>query len=239
MTATMTATMTASSDSTPCTHHIMTFDEAMLARHSSRRFLPTPVPKEIIRSALDLATNSPSNSNTQPWRLYILSGPAADRLKASVRAAADANPVVPATPLPQDYQRFRFELGKAVYSEALGIAREDKASRRAAQLRNYDFYGAPTTAIVCMDRGLLMADALGVGMYLQSLLLGLTEDGVNSCLEVSVTSYPDAIRSVVDIPENMEIICGLAIGYEDPAEKVNQVKSVRQTVEETTVMIEE
>jgi hypothetical protein len=47
----------------------------------------------------------------------------------------------------------------------------------AAVLRNWEFFRAPVAGIVCMHRDLGPADALSVGMFLQTLLLALTERG--------------------------------------------------------------
>ena len=49
-------------------------DEALRSRHSIRRFLPTPVPKAVVRELLELAACAPSGTNIQPWRVYALSG---------------------------------------------------------------------------------------------------------------------------------------------------------------------
>ena len=67
-----------------------------------------------------------------------------------------------------------------------GIAREEKDGRAAAVLRNLEFFGAPSAGIVYMHRDLGPADALSVGMYLQTLLLALTARGLDTCEEVSV-----------------------------------------------------
>jgi hypothetical protein len=75
----------------------------------------------------------------------------------------------------------------------MGIAREDKAGRTVAVMRNFEFFRAPLVGIVCMHRDLGPPDALSVGMFLQTLLLPLTERGLGSCCEVSVVGYP-AIR---------------------------------------------
>ncbi|KIK53367.1 hypothetical protein GYMLUDRAFT_49369 [Collybiopsis luxurians FD-317 M1] len=226
----------------PIPHNIypMTFEETVLIRHSTRRFLPQPVPKQILHHALSLATHAPSNSNIQPWRFYLLSGAAADRLKTALvaEASSGAEPLIP--PLPDDCKHFRSELGKQVYGEGgLGIARDDIEGRRAAVLRNFDFFGAPTAAIVCMNNTLSKADAVSVGMYLQTFLLSLTEAQVGSCVEVSVAGYPDVIRKCLSIPEDMDIICGVAIGYEDESMVVNRLRSRRVSVEETTVILED
>ena len=70
---------------------------------------------------------------------------------------------------------------------AMGIAIEDTARHAAAVMRNWEFFRAPLAGIICMHRDLGPADAVSVGMFLQTLLLALTERGLGSCAEVSVT----------------------------------------------------
>ena len=41
-------------------------------------------------------------------------------------------------------------------------------------------------------------DALGVGMYLQTLLLALTARGLGTCVEVSIAGYPEIVRAAGD-----------------------------------------
>jgi hypothetical protein len=82
----------------------------------------------------------------------------------------------------RSFQHFRGELGAQVCG-ALGIAREDTARHAAAVLRNWEFFRAPLAGIVCMHRDLGPADALSVGMFLQTLLLALTERGLASCVD--------------------------------------------------------
>ncbi len=75
-------------------------------------------------------------------------------------------------------------------------------------------------------------------MFLQTFLLGLTEQDVDSCVEVSVTGYPDVIRKSVGIPDDLDILVGVAIGYEDKTQKVNRIRSTRLPVAETTVFLD-
>ncbi len=82
---------------------------------------------------------APSNSNIQPWRMVFASGPARDRLgEALLKEARLQAPHIPE--LPEPFRHHRQELGVQVYG-AMGIAREDKASRLAAVMRNFEFFG--------------------------------------------------------------------------------------------------
>jgi nitroreductase len=155
---------------------MLDLDQAIRARHSRRLFLPQPVPRELVNEALALAQYAPSNSNIQPWHMVFASGESRDRLVAALIDEAQRRPPnIP--PLPASFQHFRNELGAQVYG-AMGISREDTARHAAAVLRNWEFFRAPVAGIVCMHRDLGPADARSVGMFLQTLLLALTERGL-------------------------------------------------------------
>jgi len=110
---------------------------------------------------------------------------------------------------------------------SMGIARDDAPGRWTAQLRNFEFFSAPVAAMVCMHRDLGMADALGVGMFLQTLLLALTERGIDSCVQVSTALFPDIARQQLGIPGELNVLCGLCIGYADPAFAANALITPR------------
>jgi len=106
-----------------------------------------------------------------------------------------------------------------------------------AVLRNWAFFNAPLGGIVCMHRDLGLADALSVGMFLQTLLLGLTERGLGSCVEVSVAGYPEIIRAHLSIPEELTILCAVAVGYPDPDFPGNNLHTERDPVRKHVVLL--
>jgi nitroreductase len=211
-------------------------EEVIRQRHSIRMFLAEkPVATELIDEALDLAVRAPSNSNIQPWHMVLVSGPARDRLVAALLEAAGAGP--PNVPqLPEAFAHIRRDLGALVYG-SMGIARDDAEGRRAAVLRNWEFFRAPLAGIVCIRRELGPVDCLGVGMFLQTLLLALTARGLGTCVQVSIAGYPDIIRKQLDIPAEFTILCGLAVGYPDPDFPANQVRTPRNPIEQNVVFV--
>jgi nitroreductase len=212
-------------------------DEVVTERRSTRLFLrDKPVPRELLDEAFSLAMRAPSNSNVQPWRVFVASGPRRDRLvEALLEQAAVELPVT--TGLPEDFLPLRQELGALVYG-SMGIARHDADARRLAQLRNWEFFRAPVGAVVCMHRDLGLVDSLGVGMFLQTLLLALTERGLGTCVQVSIAAYPEILRAHLDIPEELTVLCGLAIGYPDPAFAGNDLAVPRNPVETNVVFLD-
>jgi nitroreductase len=214
-------------------------DEVVRARRSNRMFLPDrAVPRELLDEALELAMRAPSNSNTQPWQLYLATGERRARLAEALLAAVDATPpALAAAGLPPKFAYRRMQSGALVYG-AMGIERDDREGRWKAQRRNWEFFGAPVAGVVCMHRDFGPVDALGVGMFLQTLLLALTERGLGSCVQVSIALYPDVLREQLDIPDDLTVLCGLSIGYADPAFPANHLVMPRNPVGGNVVILD-
>ncbi len=213
-------------------------ERAMLDRHSTRLFVrDKPVPRELVTEALELAIHAPSNSNIQPWRVVLASGPARDRLaEALLEQAAVESPAVPV--LPESFAHMRRDLGALVYG-SMGISRHDVEARRLAVLRNWEFFRAPLAGIVCMHHDLDYVDALGVGMFMQNFLLALTARGLGTCVQVSIAGYPETVRDQLGIGEDMRILCGLAIGYPDPEFPANALNVPRNPLEANVTFVDE
>lgn len=213
-------------------------EQAICERRSIRMFLPDkPVPRTLVDEALELAVHAPSNSNVQPWHLVLASGAARDRLvRALLDEAESTPPRVPA--LPEAFAHLRRELGAHVYG-AMGISRDDAEGRRIAVLRNWEFFRAPLAGIVCMHRDLHYVDSLGVGMFLQTLLLALTARGLGTCVQVSIAGYPEIVRAQLGIPPEFTVLCGLAIGYPDPDFPGNRLRTPRNPLDRNVVFLED
>ncbi|WP_273732399.1 nitroreductase [Mycolicibacterium septicum] len=216
------------------------FGDVVRTRRSSRMFLPDkPVPRELLDEALALAVRAPSNSNTQPWHVFFATGERRVRLVDALLAAVEAAPpAVGSAGLPPRFAHLRRESGALVYG-AMGIARDDAEGRWAAQKRNWEFFHAPVAGVVCMHRDFTNVDAMGVGMFLQTLLLALNERGLGSCVQVSISFYPDVLREQLDIPDDLTILSGLSIGYADPQFAANHLDTPRNPIGENVVFLQD
>lgn len=136
------------------------------------------------------------------------------------------------------FESAKYELGEQLYG-SLGIARDDLDSRRKALRLNWTFCNAPLVGIVCMNRELHHVDSLGVGMFLQTLLLGLTARGLGSCVQMLIAGFPDAVRAALAIPDRYEILCGLAIGYPVEDFPSNTLHVPRKAIDESVVFLDE
>ena len=64
-------------------------DEAITSRRSIRAFTDEVVSPETISDILAVASRAPSGTNTQPWRVHVLSGAPKAKLSARVIEAFD------------------------------------------------------------------------------------------------------------------------------------------------------
>ena len=143
-------------------------------------------------------------------------------------------------PLPEGFRQCRSELGRQLYGpDGYNISREDTEGRQAAVLRNYEFFGAPLVGAVCMPKAMGAIDALGVGMWLQTLMLALTKQGLGTCAQVSVAGYPEVLRKELKIEDDLDILCGLAIGWPDPEQRLNKMVTLRHGIEKCVIFIED
>ena len=207
---------------------MLDLDQAIRERHSTRLFLPQPVPRELVDEALALAQYAPSNSNIQPWHMVFASGPpaTASSTPCSTRPSV-GHPI--SLPCPSRSSTIAASWARKSTGRWESPVRTRQAS--AAVLRNWEFFRAPLAGIVCMHRDLGPADALSVGMFLQTLLLALTERGLGTCVEVSVAGYPEIVRAQLAIPAELSILCGLAVGYPDPDFPANRLHVSREARE--------
>ena len=168
--------------------------------------------------------------------MFFAVGAARDRVREALVTEARRGPTnIP--PLPPAFRHYRYELGAQVYG-SMGIAREDRVARTAAVLRNFEFFGAPLVGFVCMHRDLGPPDAVGVGMFLQTLVLVLTARGVGTCVQIALAGYPEVVHGALGIPAELSILCGLSIGYPDPDFPANRLRIGRDPVEKNVVFLD-
>ena len=53
------------------------------------------------------------------------------------------------------------------------------------------------------------------GLFLQSIMLAAVEQGLASCPQASIAGYSETIKTTLDYPQNILLLCGMSLGYED------------------------
>lgn len=217
-----------------------TVTEALETRLSIRDFLPTPVPGAVIRRVLATASRAPSGGNLQPWHIDVVAGAKLDELKTVMQrrlaevAAGDRSEVPEYDIYPKElvapYRDYRFKIGEDMYAR-LGIPREDKAERLKWFARNYQFFGAPMALFCSVDRRMGPPQWSDIGMFLQSVMLLLREEGLDSCAQECWAVYPKTIGNFIGIPAERMLFTGMAIGQRNPEHPLNALRSQRAPVD--------
>lgn len=220
----------------------MNINEAIEGRISVRAFLDKPVSKETLTQILDTAKWSPSGTNTQPWKVVVVQGDAKvaitkDFLDA-VSMGIKPNPDYQYYPEQwvEPFKARRFQCGMDLY-KALEIGRNDKEKRIEAGLNNYRFFGAPVTMFFFIDKVMGKGSWFDTGMFYQSIMLAARAHGLGTCAQASTSDYPDIVRKIVNVSDQYDLMCGLAIGYPDDSSPVNQYRTQREKVGDFTTWV--
>jgi nitroreductase len=206
---------------------------AILERKSVRAFTDDAVAHNILKSVIDLALCAPSWGNTQPWEIYVVAGERLRTLKK--RFAENFNqevPTDPDLPIPSTWpdacaKRYK-TLGKSLF-EHLGIGRDDAVARKTHYSKMFEGFGAPVFVYVCLDKRLSAYSMLDAGIFIQTLCLAALEEGLGSCILTHLILYARVIREELAIPDTSNIVMGVALGYEDPAVRINSFRSERES----------
>jgi nitroreductase len=201
--------------------------EAATSRRSIRAFLDRPVDRAVLERVLEIAQRAPSGGNVQPWNAVVLTGAPLAALEAAIAAALPLGKAgrsieydIYPKGLDGAYEERRVGVGEVMY-EALGIARDDKQGRLGQFAENFRAFGAPVLLLVHTPRYMGPPQWSDIGMWLQTVMLLLREEGLDSCPQESWAMYAREVREAIGVPEDHIFFCGLAIGYRDPQAPVN------------------
>jgi nitroreductase len=211
-------------------------DAAITSRRSIRAFLDKPVAREDIARILDVAARAPSGTNTQPWKVHVLTGAARERLSNAILAAyadpeqaAQHHEEYPYYPREwvSPYIDRRRKVGWDLYS-LLGLTREDKAGMAAQHGRNFAFFDAPVGMIFTIDRIMEQGSWLDYGMFLQNIMVAARARGLDTCPQAAFTQYHRIIATELALPASEMVVCGMALGWADPARIENTLATERE-----------
>ena len=217
---------------------------AARTRRSIRAYKTDPVPVDTLRDIVALGSQAPSGSNIQPWRVHVLTGATLNRLGTAMQTAFLTDEPghkrdydYYTDPIEEPYLARRRQCGWGLYG-TLGIGRGDHAKSKAYRAMKYNFFGAPAGLVFTIDRKLERGSWLDYGMFLQTIMLAARARGLHTCAEAAIASYPDIVRRELGITRDWIVICGMALGYAQPAAIVNTFRPPRIALEDYAVFLD-
>jgi nitroreductase len=206
--------------------------EAVARRMSVRAFKPDPVPGDVVRELLEAAAQAPSGGNLQPWRVYALAGEPLAEFKTLVATTPMQEPEYEVYPpnLWDPLRTRRYVCCEDLYA-SIEIPREDRAGRLRQLARNTAFFGAPVGLFFCLDRKVGPPQWSDVGMFMQTFMLLAVERGLATCAQEFWARYPKTVAEFVGLPDDHMLFSGMALGYADENQPINQWRTRRDPLE--------
>jgi len=233
------------------------FSQFLASRRSTRDFLSTPVPQEILEQILKDSLTAPSWSNTRPFKVAVASGEVRDRISTEFlsrwsvlskimrkgilnklriifsRYGLPTSNRSIAKPYPADLKPRAERVGREMY-EFFGVARGDRPARDQQWAKNYSFFGAPVELFIYVHKSLHIYAASDAGLMMQNLILSAHAHGLGTCAQGAVAIWDDVVRKEFDVPKGYRLLCGISLGY--PSESsINDFRANRLEVEELTL----
>ena len=233
------------------------FSQFLASRRSTRDFLSTQVPPEIIEQILKDGLTAPSWSNTRPFKVAVASGDIRDRISTEFlsrwsvlskimrkgimnklriiysRYGLPTSNRLIVKPYPSELKPRAERVGREMY-EILGVVRGDRTARDQQWAKNYSFFGAPVELFVYVHKSLHIYAASDAGLMMQNLMLSAHAHGLGTCAQGAVAIWDDVVRKEFNVPKGYRLLCGISLGY--PSESsINDFKANRLEVEELTL----
>jgi nitroreductase len=208
-------------------------------RQSIRAFKPDPVPREVLSQIAGQALRAPSWANTQPWELAIVSGAKLESIKEAF-STQHGGRALPDFPGPEEFPevyKTRFQNLAAKMSEA---AKRGKRGKDAGEwyLQGPRLYGAPAAIYILIDRayceqrnGINVWPVFDCGLLAQNLMLLATDHGLGTIVQAQAVHHPNILRQVLGIPQSKLVLVGIAIGYPDWDNPINEFRSDREAAD--------
>jgi nitroreductase len=231
--------MTTPASANPPANPANPVDAALKTRRSIRAFLSTPVPRAEIEAILEAASRAPSGTNTQPWKVYVVTGESLATLSRDLLAAYDdpQRDALYQEEYPYYPQRWvspyidrRRKVGWDLYG-LLGIEKGDKPRMHAQHAQNYRFFGAPVGLFFTIERVLERGSWLDYGMFIQAVMTAARGRGLDTCPQAAFTQFHQVIGEHLGLADNEQLVCGMSLGYADEHALVNTLRTEREPVE--------
>ena len=233
------------------------FSQFLASRRSTRDFLSTPVPQEILEQILKDSLTAPSWSNTRPFKVAVASGEVRDRISTEFlsrwgvlskimrkgilnklriifsRYGLPTSNRSIAKPYPAELKPRAERVGREMY-EFFGVARGDRSARDQQWAKNYSFFGAPVELFIYVHKSLHIYAASDAGLMMQNLILSAHAHGLGTCAQGAVAIWDDVVRKEFDVPKGYRLLCGISLGYPSKS-SINEFRASRLEVEELTL----
>ena len=208
------------------------FDELMKDRHSARDFQSKEIPEETLKKIITIALDSPSWCNSQPWKVYVVTGKPLEEIRKVWIAKNDEKIKGYADLQPVHRTEFSERCQKNMEEEFKLIKEKTNDPEMTSFWRkNIECFNAPCVVYLALHKGHSKWSCYDLGGFGMALMLAAKDLGVDSVVAYELVKYPDVLRKYVKIPDDEDIAVGIALGYEND-DIVNKFRAKKSTLED-------
>ena len=226
------------SEHTPDVGATMEFQQLAFERRSIRGYKQEPVPKALLDEIIEVAAQTPSSMNTQPWHVHVVTGDVLDRIRTgnTERMLETGKPdrEIRGHVRYEGAHRDRQKRVAAQLFEAAGIGWDDKELRQDWAMRGFRQFDAPVSVIGCIDRDLIDSTEayFDLGQFVYAMVIAAWDRGVGAVINGQGIYQSSVVREEASIPEDQLIVITVAMGFPADDFPANDVVSERRSVGE-------
>ena len=210
----------------------MEFKEVVNKRHSVRNFSEKEIPVAVLEDIVRTAERAPSWENSQPWNVYIATGDTLKRIREIWAGKYEAK--VKGTPdMPTGHRTNFSERSQQSMKDFMGAVAEYSGDPETAHFLNMNekLFNAPALVYLTLGKGHTGWPIYDLGGFGMTLMLAAKDHGVDSIPAYEIVKFPAELRPLLSVPEDEEIVMGIALGYADE-DSINGFSSTRLPLED-------
>lgn len=210
----------------------MEFKEVVNKRRSVRNFKAEEIPVDVLKDVVRTAERAPSWENSQPWNVYIATGETLKKIKAiwteKYKEKTKGSPDMPTG----HRTNFSKRSQKSMEDFMCAVAEHSGDPKIEHFLKmNEVLFNAPALVYLTLSKGHTGWPIYDLGGFGLALMLAAKDRGLDSIPAYEIVKFPAELRPLLSVPDDEEIIMGIALGYA-AQDSVNDFVSTRLPLED-------
>ena len=192
----------------------MEFKEVVNKRHSVRNFKEDEIPVEVLEDIVRTAGRTPSWENSQPWNVYIATGETLRKIK-EIWIAKYADKIKGSPDMPTGHRTNFSERSQKNMADFMSYVADYTGDPDIVHFlhMNEKLFDAPALVYLTLGKGHTGWPIYDLGAFGMTLMLAAKDHGVDSIPAYEIVKFPAELRPLLSVPEDEEIIMGIALGY--------------------------
>jgi nitroreductase len=215
--------------------------ELMKKRKSIRHFKPEQPPQQMILDCLEAAAWAPNPTSQQPWKFIVVSGDSLKKVNTAIEenfaTAFQKKEELPTPPLSNEMSDILQKRKDKAFQQMIATLKEKEFDMQSVGSGNFAFHHAPMGIIFATypwkDQNFYKSTVAAMAQF----LLAATARGLGTCWMNAVSICQESIKATLNLPSELVLVDGVAIGYPVEDSPLNQLPRERLPIDDVTVWL--